>query len=161
MVRHSTDPGLDEHDRHVLQKCQDHGWFVTAIAEDAEGPGFAYSFGMFEEFKHPELIVFGLHPGPMHRLINIAGESIKSGDRYRDGDVVDGLLEGFPCALRSVSPQRYPETCTWALWFYKHASFPVLQVFWPDKNGRLPWDAGFIESLRDKQPDLSHPPASS
>jgi hypothetical protein len=161
MVRHWRDPGLSEHDRDVLQKRQDHGWFVTTIAEDETGPSFAYSFGLYEEFKHPELIVFGIHPAIMHQLINNAGELIKSGNRYRDGDVVPGLLEGFTCALRSVNPQRYLETCAWAVWFYEHASFPVLQMFWPDKGGRFPWDAGFTESLRGRQPDLSQPRASS
>jgi uncharacterized protein DUF4262 len=162
MARHATDTGLSEHDRNVLERREDHGWFVMKIAEDDRGPGFAYTFGLYEEFKHPELVLYGLDPGHMHRLLNDAGKRIKAGTRYyQDGDVIHDLLEGYRCAFRSVNPRWYSKTCTWALWFYQQRSFPVLQLVWPDKNSRFPWDTGFDDSLRSKQPDLSQPPPSA
>lgn len=138
MVRHSTDSGLSERDRNVLQKRQEHRWFVTTIAEDGEGPGCAYSFGLYEEFQHPEIITFGLAPDVMHRLIDDVGKQIQNGTRYRDGAISRQLLEGLPCAFRSVNPLHYRETFTWAVWFYENASFPALQLFWPDKDCRFP-----------------------
>lgn len=131
------------------------------IAEDEKGPSFAYTFGVCEEFKHPELIIYGLDPRDMHRVLNNAGKLIRAGTSYQDGDVIHDLLEGYPCAVRSVNPSWYPKTCTWTLWFYQQASFPALQLVWPDKNGRFPWDTGFDESLRSKQPHLSQPPPSA
>ena len=161
MARHSTDLGLSEHDKSVLQRREAHGWFVNKIAADAEGPGFAYSFGLFEEFQHPEIIIFGLDSDTMHGIVNVAGEQVRKGARYRDGDVSGDLLEGFNCAFRRVNPLQYRETCSWAVWFYGNSEFPVLQLFWPDKRSRFPWDEGFTKSLRNLQPDLSEPPASA
>ncbi len=158
MARHSTDLALSEHDKSVLQRREEHGWFVNMIAEDSEGPGFAYSFGLYEEFQHPEIIIFGLDSAIMHGVINAAGDHVRKGGRYCDGDVTEDLLEGYKCAFRQVNPLQYRETCSWAVWFYRNSDFPVLQLFWPDKSGRFPWDEGFAESLRDFQPDLSKPP---
>ena len=131
------------------------------IAEDSEGPGFAYSFGLFEEFKHSEIIIFGLDSAIMHGVINDAGDQVRKGARFFDGDMSGELLEGYNCAFREVNPLQYRETCSWAVWFYGNSEFPVLQLFWPDRSGRFPWDEGFTESLRSFQPDLSKPPAST
>jgi Domain of unknown function (DUF4262) len=158
MSRHSTDLGLSEHDKSVLQKREEHGWFVNMIAKDSDRPGFAYSFGLFEEFQHPEIIIFGLDSAIMHRIINNAGNQIQKGIRYSDGDVTKELLEGYDCAFRRVNPLQYRGTCAWAVWFYGNADFPVLQLFWPDKGHRFPWDDKFTESLRQLQPDLREPP---
>jgi hypothetical protein len=155
MARHSSDPGLSAHDKSVLQKREEWGWFVNKIMEDDKGPGFAYSFGLYEEFKHPEIIIFGLDVATMHQLINDIGKHVRNGAQYEHGQIADNLIEGYSCAFRLVNPLQYRENCTWAVWFYKHTDFPVLQLYWPDKAGRYPWDSGFEDSLRCKQPDLS------
>jgi hypothetical protein len=159
--RHSTDAALDEAERSVLERREEHGWFVNVIADDELGPGFAYSFGLYEEFKHPEIIVFGLPADTMQTLVNDVGSHIRAGTKYRAGDRTNDLIEGHTCIFREVNPLRYAETLTWATWFYGNRSFPALQLFWPDKQERFPWDPEFSEQLRDRQPDLSKLPASS
>jgi hypothetical protein len=42
--------------------------FVNLISGDELGPGFAYSFGLYEEFGHPEIIIFGLAAESMHHV---------------------------------------------------------------------------------------------
>jgi hypothetical protein len=59
MPRHSTDANLSESEIRVLQSRERDGWFVNRIAEDASGPGFACSSGLYKEFGHPEVIIFG------------------------------------------------------------------------------------------------------
>lgn len=78
MSRHSTDPNLSEHEISILQRRERHGWFVNCVAEDASGPGFAYSFGVYKEFGHPEIIIFGLPEETVHRLINDVGKQVQS-----------------------------------------------------------------------------------
>jgi hypothetical protein len=161
MPRHSTDANLTEYEISVLQRREQHGWFVNRIAEDASGPGFAYSFGLYEEFGHPEIIVFGLAGETMHRLINDVGKLVRRGAKYSAGDQTSDLLKGHSCAFGVVNPLRYRKTCTWTVWFYESERFPALQLFWPDKQNRFPWEPDFEEQLRDRQPDLSQPPASA
>ncbi|WP_396127172.1 DUF4262 domain-containing protein [Edaphobacter bradus] len=161
MTRHSTDPGLTEHERDVLQRLEATGWFVNKIAEDSEGPGFAYSFGLYERYQHPEIIIFGLPPDIMHRLINDIGKRVSGGMRYGDGDQSHDLLEDYSCVFRRVNPLRYRETLTWTMWFYESSDFPALQLFWPDKAHRFPWDPGCSEIFRKSQPDMSRSSTSA
>jgi hypothetical protein len=161
MARQSTDLDLNENEVSILERRERHGWFVNRIAEDAAGPGFAYSFGLYEEFSHPEIIIFGLPDETMHRLINDVGNRVRGGAKYSAGDETSDLLKGYTCAFRTVNPLQYRKTLTWALWFYGNANFPALQLFWPDKLNRFPWDPDFREQLRDRQPDLSEPPPSA
>jgi hypothetical protein len=157
MTRRSTDSGLSERDKSVLQRREEHGWFVNMVQADSDLPAFAYSFGLFEEFKHPESIIFGLDSAVMHNIINDAGDEIRKGTRHTDTTMTGDLLEGYDCAFRRVNPLQYRETCAWTVWFYESIEFPALQLFWPDKGGRFPWDEGFTEALRHFQPDLSKP----
>ena len=158
MSRRSTDPNLSEHEASVLKRREQHGWFVNSIAEDADGPAFAYSFGLYEEFGHPEIIIFGLPEATMQQLINDVGRKVQSGVKYFAGDRTSELIEDYTCAFGAVNSLQYRKTCTWTVWFYEGDSFPALQLFWPDKQGKFPWDSGFREQPRDLQPDLSQPP---
>jgi Domain of unknown function (DUF4262) len=41
--------------------------------------------GLHENFGHPEMIIFGLDFDTMHQLINAAGERIRQGERFENG----------------------------------------------------------------------------
>ena len=41
-----------------------------------------------------------------------------------------------------------------AAWFYRSPDFPVLQCFWPDAQGRFPWDPACDPDWRQDQPLL-------
>jgi hypothetical protein len=115
MSRHSTDPDLSEQEVSVLLRREQHGWFVNRIFEDATGPAFAYSFGLYEEFGHPEIIIFGLPLETMHHLINDIGNRVRDGHKYSAGDRDEGLLRGYSCLFGNVSPRQYPRTFAWAM----------------------------------------------
>jgi hypothetical protein len=57
-------------------------------------PRFAHSMGLYENFHHPEIVVFGLNLDLMHRLINFAGERIREGQKYEEGQEYGDFLEG-------------------------------------------------------------------
>ncbi|MFL5577733.1 MAG: DUF4262 domain-containing protein [Gemmatimonadaceae bacterium] len=45
-----------------------------------------------------------------------------------------------------------------ARWFYGGDDFPVLQVVYPDRTGRYPWEDGVAEGFRAVQPVLADGP---
>jgi hypothetical protein len=152
--RHSTDPGLSDRDRELLLRLETHGWYVIKVGAGAGEPAFAYSLGLYERFGHPELILFGLTLDTMHQLINDAGEQIKNGKRFEDGQHYDDLLDDYPCAFRLVRREEYGSHLTYTQWFYQGSDFPVLQMVWPDTNSCFPWDANFDEEYRGDQTSL-------
>lgn len=154
MVRHSTDKGLDERDSKLLETLEQWGWFVTKVGATNVEPAFAYSMGLYEHFRHPELILFGLDLSLMHRLINDLGEQIRHGQIFRANSRCDSLLKGYPCEFRAVNPRNYDGFLNYAVWYYRGPVFPTLQLIWPDNLGRFPWDQNFDEDLRKRQPAL-------
>lgn len=48
----------------IKAKIQAQCWTTQSVFPDQEigAPGFTYTIGLHEMFKHPEIIVFGLHP---------------------------------------------------------------------------------------------------
>ena len=111
--------------------------------------------GLYENFHHPEIVLFGLDLEVMHRLINDAGSRIREGQKYEEGQKYSDLLQRYPCEFRKVNPARYDGLLNYAMWYYEDSHFPVLQLVWPDKAGLFPWDEGFDERFSNDQPLLA------
>jgi hypothetical protein len=154
MVRHSTDADLSERDAKLLKALEQWGWFVTKVSASDSHPAFAYSMGLYETFNHPEIILCGLDLEVMHRLINDAAKRIRQGQRYYENCRYDDLIVGYPCEFRKVNPSRYDGLLNYAIWYYRGAVFPVLQLIWPDPAGLFPWEGGSDDFSRKNQPIL-------
>jgi hypothetical protein len=145
---------VGDRERKLVSDVEEVGWHVIMVPEDDEGPSFAYSVGLSRTFVHPEIIVFGLDLGLMHRMINSVGEEVRRGRRFADGQAASGILEGYDVRLIPVARRHFPEYLGYAHWFYNGDDFPALQCLWPDKKGRFPTDPGFARALRPRQPLL-------
>jgi len=145
----------DAHDRKLLADVRQYGWHVIAVAGDEEGPGFAYSVGLFHTLGHPEVILFGLRLDLMHLLINEVGRRVKDGERFEHLDEADELLEGYSVCCRGVERRHYAEYLGYARWLYRGDDFPALQVVWPDSRHRYPWHPAAPPELAERQPLLS------
>lgn len=148
----------NDFDASVLRGIQDHGWYVLKVPEDAEGPGFAFTVGLWANYQHPELIMVGLSLDLMHPLLNLAGGEVRDGrQRFEAGQLSSELIKGHLCTFVEVAPESYRDYLGYALWLYRHESFPVLQCAWPDQQGSFPWQSQFPEALRARQPILGNP----
>ncbi|MCC7420215.1 MAG: DUF4262 domain-containing protein [Planctomycetaceae bacterium] len=142
----------DAGDEKLLSDVREHGWHVLKIPEDDEGPAFAYSVGLQWSFRHPEVVVFGLDLDLMHQMINMIGERIRNGDSFRDRDEAGDVLEGFNVTFRQVAARYHRAYFGYALWLAQSDTLSVLQVAWPDRQHRYPWDADFPQELAARQP---------
>lgn len=138
-------------DEKVSKIIDEHGWSVTFV-DDA--PPFGYSAGMLKTLGHPEVIIFGVHPHHGARIINSIGEAARSGSPLPVNQPVHQIIHGYPAFLKPASPAACMKYMTIALRHYEGDDFQALQCFWPDPEGRFPWDPGY--SVRPEiQPDLS------
>ena len=145
---------MDEHEAQTLADVDRFGWSVLKVSNDA-GPDFAYSVGMFRTLGHPEILLFGLPLDVMHRLINDVGEQVRAGTRYVAGQVTDEFLEGYEVTFRAVPAFQYEGHLGWANWLYGGTNYPALQLVYPDRHRRWPWDAGVERGFRENQPILA------
>ena len=144
----------DKQEQKLIADIERYGWHVIKVLEDEEGPGFAYSIGLFHSYSHAEILVIGQRLDSMHRIINGIAEQIKLGKPFVDGKEYSDILQGYDCAFRTVDRKFYKDYLGCALWFYEGGNFPVLQCVWPDKQSRFPWDDGFNRKLTARQPML-------
>jgi hypothetical protein len=142
-------------DARIRSDIETYGWHVIKVYEDDEGPGFAFTIGLFQRFEHPELILFGLPPDTMHLMLNGAGEAVRAGRRYTAGENSHDILENYSCTFRPVPRRHYKEYLGTARWYYQGDDFPVLQMVWPDREHRYPWAAPSDAWIRTAQPVLA------
>lgn len=146
----------DDAERKFLDIIERFGWHVMLVMGDEEGPGFAYSTGIYRLTGKPELIVFGLAREVAHFVVNEYAARAVTGDAPEPGDLQEGYIEGHPVTFITVdAPDRDREYTTWTSWFYDRKPFPVLQLVYPDsRSGAFPWQPGYREEWRSHQPLL-------
>jgi hypothetical protein len=151
--------GLKPQDAKFLEMIEEHGWAVTRVAPRVgeEGECFAYSAGLFFRFGQPEIVMFGLSLETMHLVINSIGRQMKEGVKFVPEQSFDDLLDKYPCQFKYVDKSHYREHLGWTSWFYESHDYPVLQCFWPDRDGRFPWDEECRAGTRALQPFLFLP----
>jgi Domain of unknown function (DUF4262) len=146
---------MQTRDNKLLSDIEEYGWHVIMVIEDEEGPGFAYSIGLYRVFHHPEIIVFGLPLDVMHEIINVIGNEVKSGARFLAINSYNGIVADYPVAFREMAKHHYDQYLGQAIGYYQYESFPTLQCFWQSKHGHFPWETGYPESLKAQQPILN------
>jgi hypothetical protein len=148
--------GQDESEQRVIDDVQRVGWHVVGVEADAEGPGFAYSIGLYHTFGQSEIILFGLDvKETMFPIVNLVGEQMRQDANFEDWYESDKLLESANCIFRNVEREHYAEYFGYAIWFYEGLEFPAMQCVWPDRAGNYPWELGFPPELKERQPVLT------
>ena len=146
----------DEVDQRVALDIERHGWHVVLVPPEADSPGWAHSIGLWQRYEHPELLVFGSEPRQLGALVNALGERVRGGRRFAEGAEEAGVLQGLPFAFRAVAKRWTNVFLGNAAWHYQSERFPALQGFWPDRNGRFPWDADCTPEVAAEQPQLAY-----
>ena len=137
---------------------REHGSHVLKVFGDEEWPPFTYTIGLYENFRHPELIIVGMSGHLAHPLLNDVRDLIRGGRQFSAGDFSDEVLERFPVTFRAVSDENRLAHFGWATWFYGGEAYPALQLVLPDLQGRWPWDPTASDNARRIQPLLDTTP---
>jgi Domain of unknown function (DUF4262) len=139
----------------VRATIDESGWWVGLVAEDEDGPGFAYTIGLLERFDHPEIMVIGLAPQTMHRILNVCGELVRAGARFRHGASCSDVLDGHHVQFRQIfSAKLHAEYAGIACRHYRSRDFTLLQCLWPDRAGVFPSEPGCDDLIVRCQPML-------
>jgi hypothetical protein len=117
-------------------------------------PSFAYSIGLWQTFKHPEIICFGLPNDLGHAIINDVAEIIKSGERIEVGKNYDNIFNASRAEFLDVDSGNVVDYFQQAINYYGSDNFHGLQLVWTDRNDKFPWEEGFEDVFVYKQPML-------
>jgi len=124
------------------------------IHADKQTPGWAYSIGLWHSLSSPEVAIFGLSSQTAMRIVNIVGDQIRDGHRLRPDQQWAEVIEGFDLAMRPAHPGWYRDFFGAAIDFYQRPPLPIVQLVWPDRDGRFSWDGDADQALHQQQPML-------
>jgi Domain of unknown function (DUF4262) len=143
---------LRKMEEELMSNLKEPGWTVMGIGASENEPGFSYTVGLWHSFQHPEIIVFGLPIRYAHSILNHLGGCIKN-DRLQfcENQEYHDIADDYPTRFRSVKPDNHFGV---ALSLYQQQRFEALQLCWPDKSCKFPWEAEFDPAMRKAQPLL-------
>ncbi|WP_055589806.1 DUF4262 domain-containing protein [Peterkaempfera griseoplana] len=148
----------DARDSRIAANIREYGWNVNGVAGGDLPGDWSYSIGLWHTLRSPEVSIFGIPSQTGMRIVNVLAGRIRHGHPLepdqRRGDVLGG---GFPVAIRPVHPSWYPSFFGAGVDFHQRPPLPITQMFWPDRQGRFPWDDGVEETCRATQPLLWTP----
>lgn len=153
---------MSEHYKHneqvtanILKDIEENKVHIAFVESDGYCPRFGYSIGLYKEFNHPELIIIGLNPKSTGAIINNAKDEIEKGTKFIEGVNYPEFLVELPIQFVNVKKEHYPDYLGYAAWHNDNSiNFPTLQLVWPDKDEKFPWELEFNENFKFKQPLL-------
>ena len=155
MRKYSHEPEERAAEEQCERDIQSYGLHILKVTGDEEWPEFAYTVGLFHSFNHPEVIVLGLPGETAQAILNNLADVIRTGKRFAAGEVSEVLLENYACKFLAIPPAQVTAHFGWAFWYYGDSPFPTLQLVYPDREHRWPWDKGVATGFLEQQPILS------
>jgi hypothetical protein len=145
-----------ELDKAIIRNVREHGCHIVGISADKKGPGYAFSIGLFANYGQAEVVIFGFEGRDAARIINIVRDLAAAGRKFVAGDVCDDILIDHKVSFVEVPLEAYRDYLGTAIWFYFKSPrpFPCLQIVWPDREGRFPWQSDYDASFKELQPLL-------
>ena len=144
----------DEARRKVQFDISEYGCHIIYVMATSYLPGFAYTIGLFENYNVPEIICFGLKNDLLGSILNDACDRIKNGEKFVAEEKYGFFLEGYQVHFLTVDRAFYENYLGYGIWYKESNDFPVLQLVWPDKHGKFPWEDDFNSNWEFEQPLL-------
>ena len=144
---------LDKVDLKVLDDIKKYGWSSISVFPTEDDPGcyFTYTVGLLEH-NHPDLIVVGMPPEVSHGVLNAAYEAIGRGTRFEPDTYSTEVLNTYRVAIVEVVDPLGPLPMSMVNHLFGRVE--GLQIVWPDAADKFPWDEGFDDHFRARQPIL-------
>lgn len=133
--------GLDRVVADACELIEKHGHMVTGVFGEDVAENFCYTVGRTEADK-PELWLGQLPPQLAQQILNRLALGL---DVTAPREVTAEEAE-FSCGFRVVGPvdaQRFPLGMAARLYGREADAYSVLQVLWPDDEGRFPGEDGY------------------
>lgn len=152
MTKHNTSSAVDE--EKMLVDIEKFGWTVILIEGTDYLPTFAYTIGLYKNYRHPEIIAFGLDIDTLFETLNSIGEAVKSGDVFVTNTNYPEFFEESRTEFIKVDPENIEDYFGYVVDFYEEGKFSALELIWTDDNDSFPWDKDHDADFRFSQPLL-------
>lgn len=155
------------HESDTDRRVRKHGWTAIYVGDYQTAPTWAYTVGLDESLDQPELIVFDAPQESVNALFWGAYEALKDGSLVLEDGLNWSEDHEHPCVWREVHPSQINCDDGWftfavirrARRTHQMEGLRAFQFVLSDNDGKLPWEEGYDERLRERQPPLWLPVA--
>lgn len=120
---------------------------------DPPSPAYTYTIGVPAAVGYPEIAVFGLTPVASSGILDLVVDACRGGTEIPLGIELVGLLDNdLRCLFAPIDLEQWATSFATAMAWYRGESFEIVQMLYPDRNGFMPYEAGFDQRLRFAQP---------
>jgi hypothetical protein len=139
------------------------GYALEVVPPDAGSDppqaGYAYTINFPHHVQFPDVVVFGLTPVAARGLIGLVRDTLAAGTEIPPGAELVGLLDNdLRCCFAPVNLDEWGPLFTTARSWYGGEAFELVQLVYPDRNGFLPYEAGFDQRMVFAQPVIGRVP---
>jgi len=148
-------------DEKIEWMIETNGWAIEPVQPVPEAqppvPAYSYSIGLPAAVEFPEVAVFGLTPIAAKGLIELVVGALRGGTEIPVGIELVGLLDhDLRCAFAAVDLTEWAPMFPTAFSWYRDAAFEMVQMFYPDRRGVMPYEEGYDARMRLAQPVVGH-----
>jgi hypothetical protein len=130
------------------------GYFIALFEAEEDEPAFAYTIGLYDNYEHPEIVIFGLDLETMTIMLSDACERVKLEETFVVKQDYEDFLEGYKLTFQHANVDEYKGLFSYGIDNNQGVEFPMIQMIWPDQKHNYPWDDDFDENLLPRQPLL-------
>ena len=147
------------HAEKIEWMIETNGWALEPVPAqpdvDPLTPSYAYSIGMPDAVSFPDVAVFGLTPVAVNGLVTLVADACRGGTEIPLGVELVGLLDNeLRCYFAPIDTTIHAAFFGTAAAWYKGEPFSMVQLLFPDRNGFMPYEAGYEQRMRLAQPVL-------
>ena len=147
------------HAEKIEWMIETNGWALEPVVAqpdaDPPTPSYAYSIGMPDAVSFPDVAVFGLTPVAANGLVTLVADACRGGTEIPLGVELVGLLDNeLRCYFAPIDTNIHAAFFGTAAAWYKGEPFSMVQLLFPDRNGFMPYEAGYEQRMRLAQPVL-------
>lgn len=132
------------------------GWHLVVVGGEDGAPGFIYTVGLWQRYRHPELMIVAPDEKPEGFVGNLTAlaKRVATGEALKPNVPIEGAFGKHKGVARQIHENWYPSFLGIAGAVYNSFDFPALQVYWPDRQGLYAWEAQADPELFRVQPLL-------
>jgi hypothetical protein len=141
---------------------ESNGWALEPVGARHDTvpptPAYAYSIGVPAAVDFPEIAVLGLTPVASKGLVSLVVDARRDGTEIPIGVELVGLLDNeLRCLFAPIDLGEFGPMFETAEAWYGGSGFAIVQMMYPDRNGFMPYEAGYEQRMRRAQPVIGVP----
>jgi hypothetical protein len=152
-----TGDPIDTYLREMRALVDEHGWALQYVPAAADTPPYAYTVGLGPAGEQ-ELLLYGLPREVSHRLCSEAVGRMRADGGLQPGRPYTEILSGFSAVFLPIPDPRATDEFAVVRRLWRGQPFEALQLVWPDRQGRFPWEEGCEVAVAAAQPLRGTPP---